>query len=462
MPSEDQRAASRLPRRIEACIEPATVQRFIEGDAANLAIRTKMVYVDTLARFNTILGQDAPTHYRDLTPEHIRKWVVHTQVLRSGVQYRNLIRAFLETIPSSPEPSVIAPLIPTAGRKFRGMAARKRPLPQTYSSEELKAIIQAAPSIRDKALWVTVYASAGRISEVLAMKIRHVKFQTIEVQKTGGGKKVVEKTQLILPESKTQARTLPWMATGVAELKTWLGTRPDADTDDPLWVTRVRDSKTGRPRPLGYAAAQTMWNKHLRPRYKALTGKDLGRIHWLRHTRLTELASTMTSQELCSFAGWSQSSAMPSSYINAAGVTAQVGMNRAENEVPQVTPMLAYTFVKCPMCGAEESEGARHCSHCGAPLSVKAAERLKRQDQLEERVEWLERYISMLGAMESVLTIVEDQDERKREHANIQAELDQLIKHTPYPSGFAKYLPGSTTAASEMQRFRRMMKESPE
>jgi len=38
-------------------------------------------------------------------------------------------------------------------------------------------------------------------------------------------------------------------------------------------------------RVVGYAAAQTMWNKHLRPRYKALTGNDLGRIHWLRHTQ---------------------------------------------------------------------------------------------------------------------------------------------------------------------------------
>jgi len=57
-----------------------------------------------------------------------------------------------------------------------GAKRRDQRLPEILSEEEIKRMVTAAPSIRDKALVSFLYESGARVGELLAMKCRDVVF----------------------------------------------------------------------------------------------------------------------------------------------------------------------------------------------------------------------------------------------------------------------------------------------
>jgi len=386
MAEEPVKPAVPMSSLVESCIDPGEVTRFLEGPAAELAENSKKYYLKSLAKLKRSLDDAGRTHatYRELTADDIRVFLDSIQGLKARDHYRGSVQRFLEWLAEEgrgPDREAIKALERPKRKRFRGLKVRQKPLPGVFSPEDLKAIWQSATSLRDRALLVGLYASGARIGEWLAMNVEHVRFKAFRVKRQDGSEELVEKVRYTLPESKTRSRTLPWMRKSVHEMKAWLAARRakgELRPSDPLWVSRRLDEE-GRPRRLSYQAVNLIWHRQIMPRFEEITGRPLrGTVHWLRHTRLTELASSMTGQELCAFAGWTQASQMASVYINASGVSGQNGMSRAEGEIPATANAVeSFDTQQCPNCGFEESIAARFCSQCGTPLGEKLAKKVE-------------------------------------------------------------------------------------
>ncbi len=111
--------------------------------------------------------------------------------------------------------------------------------------------------------------------------------------------------------------------------------------------------------------------------------------HMLRHTRLTDLATEMTEQELKVFAGWTQDSSMASVYVYLSGRDAEKALLRVygikgyEEGERRAQPLKPST---CPNCGYVNPREAKFCLKCGYPLTSEA---VKEVEKLSESVDEL-------------------------------------------------------------------------
>ena len=106
--------------------------------------------------------------------------------------------------------------------------------------------------------------------------------------------------------------------------------------------------------------------------------------HYLRHTRLTELAKTLTEPELQHFAGWTPSSKMTAVYVHLSGRDVVSSLLRKvyhfeeeeeENSTTKIKPRV------CPVCGYTNPSTAKICLRCGAPLQIEEEEKIKTQKE---------------------------------------------------------------------------------
>lgn len=241
-------------------------------------------------------------------------------------------------------------------RKFAPKKKADVKLPAYLTVEELEMIQRVAKDAKWKAFFAALFASGARPSELVACNVGDAEI------KRG-------RTKWTLRTSKTQPRTLPWVKEGTQELLDWLKIHPGAtDPAAPLFLDRVK----GR---LSYGAADIYFRTHAKPAAEALLGRTLGKpgdkisLHTFRHSRATNLASSLTPSQLGAFFGWSQASKMMNVYVNGTGIAAEDGMRRHYGEPVETEAELAYPVVTCQQCGYGNTDGSRYCSKCGLALA---------------------------------------------------------------------------------------------
>ena len=105
----------------------------------------------------------------------------------------------------------------------------------------------------------------------------------------------------------------------------------------------------------------------------------------LRHSKLTEYATSVPDQVLKNYAGWTPDSPMASKYIHLSGkdVTPAIlkhhGLGKAAEQKPQETSKL------CLRCKHLNQLDNKYCDKCSLALSVEAFEEMQQKEREKEQ-----------------------------------------------------------------------------
>ncbi|WP_048140362.1 site-specific integrase [Methanosarcina horonobensis] len=216
------------------------------------------------------------------------------------------------------------------------------------TSDDVEKLINAASSLRDRALIAFMYESGARRGEFFEIQIKHVVFD-----KNGA--------VVTLPKGKTGARRirLVWSS---GYLRNWIDNHPLRENRDAyVWCSSRDYTKT-----LEYVTFQ---NSLKRFALKAGVQKRVN-MHSFRHAAATRLANDLTEQQLKKYLGWSAGSDMAARYVHLSGKDidqAILKVNGIEIEEEDKTELKT---IRCPRCNEIQND-QEFCFKCGMPLHEK-------------------------------------------------------------------------------------------
>lgn len=247
---------------------------------------------------------------------------------------------------------------------------RKIGLPrQIFTREEIRRMVDAADTQRNRAMVYVGYESGCRAGELLGLDIKD-----IQLDKYGA---------VIRVDGKTGERRIR-LVESVPDLKLWLSMHPVGKPSAPLWWSRNHQR-------MSY---QTWYRNLRRIARRAGIEKDAA-PHLMRHSRATHLAAgVLTEAQMREMFGWTKSSDMPEIYVHLSGrdvdesLLKHYGLNI---EKPQEDILAPKT---CPWCKAVNSPSARYCQNCNAPLDPASAG--KEAEKHASRMEMVDRFFEYL------------------------------------------------------------------
>jgi len=231
-------------------------------------------------------------------------------------------------------------------------------LPEELLTEkEVRALIQAALSPRDRAMIAVLYESGTRIGELALLRLKHVQFDTYGAQ--------------LLVHGKTGSRRVR-IISSVPELTEWLNVHPHRDDPEAyLWVTN-----RGKP-PQHHTITGTLASIAKRAGVKKRANP-----HAFRHARATHLACHLTEAQMKEYFGWVQASKMAAIYVHLSGrdvddaLLKLHGLKR-EDKTEEEGQLQPRTCVRCKTTNPATN---RFCSLCGLPLDGEARTKLLQDD----------------------------------------------------------------------------------
>jgi integrase len=224
------------------------------------------------------------------------------------------------------------------------------PVERMITNEQIRQLVEACTSQRDRALLMYAWDSAARISEILNTKVGDVQFDQYGA--------------VVIVDGKTGRRRVR-LISSVPDMQAWVNQHPlKANPEAPLFVTYRRYGSECRPLNI-----RTVQNT-----LKTI-GKRAGvsnvHPHIIRHARLTDLVKQgFTEMELRMIAGWEKNSAMPEVYIHLSGrdiekkILEKAGIG--QNEERPRDPMAAQI---CPRCKKSNTPDAMFCDRCSMTLN---------------------------------------------------------------------------------------------
>lgn len=336
------RLLERLPDDGAATVAEFMEQLHLQGLSTN-SLGSYADAITSLARIGKPFGE--------LTKKDLVRWVENLEAtcspgtvnLRKILSKRFLRWVLTGELKGGDYPECIAWLKPNPQR---------RSFPKQILSEvEVKHLVDACKTQRDRALVFTGYESGARPGELLTMRIEAVEFDRYGA--------------IIRLDGKTGERRVR-LVQSVPDLKLWLSMHPSGKTPSaPLWPTeRNPNVPVGLRRwqdLLGSLASRAGVNKGINP-------------HLLRHTRATHLACVLTEAQMREFFGWAKNSDMPTVYVHLSGrdcdgtILKHYGIRVEEDR--QALAELAPR--RCPSCMNQNPPSARFCTDCHSPLDLAA------------------------------------------------------------------------------------------
>ena len=120
---------------------------------------------------------------------------------------------------------------------------------------------------------------------------------------------------------------------------------------------------------------------------KADIPENKRRPYNLRHTRLTEVATFMSYEQLNKFAGWKPGSDRAKVYVHLnnddvnQSIRDEYGLKTGKEENQEIT---------CPFCGTENQNQHSECRSCGRPLTLEQEKEVDEKQDVIERLQELE------------------------------------------------------------------------
>lgn len=224
----------------------------------------------------------------------------------------------------------------------------KKTLPEILNEEEVKRMIEASQTARDKCIIALLFDSGIRIGELLNLRIKDVEMDQEPAHITVNGKTGMRR----IPLSFSQ----PYIAN-------YLGTMKDRDLNDPF--LKAIGSWSNLNRTVDRAAVTKVLK---------IAGRRAGikkRIypHLFRHSRASHYANKLTEQQLKVFFGWTGDSRMASTYVHLSGRDIDNAILVANGKQPKEVLMAPKLTVKeCQRCHYENTIESTYCSRCGLAL----------------------------------------------------------------------------------------------
>lgn len=254
------------------------------------------------------------------------------------------------------------------GREYTSGIKIKVPLTNVREEElltedEIKRMMAAATSERDRAIVAVFYSSGARLGEICNANIGDVQLKHYG-------------TSIHITKGKTGARDID-IFIGTPELQNWLNVHPcRSDAGAPLFVTRFK--KGSQFARLSPKAVQSLMQRLA----KAANIPEEKRTnpHAFRHARATNVADFLTNSDMTEMFGWRPGSGMPSVYVHssrkkvAAKLAEHAGVKVPESAKP--TSMVK----QCPNCGCINAANDTTCKYCHSILDEKVARYIKRID----------------------------------------------------------------------------------
>lgn len=212
--------------------------------------------------------------------------------------------------------------------------------------DEALKIVDAAGTLRNKALLASLYDIGCRPAEILKLKVKSVIFDEYGAIITLSGKTGPRRVRTVF---------------STAYLRQWHSCLNDPEA--PLWPSM--NKKAGHDY-LGEDGLCAILKKAV---------KDAGikkRVYpyLFRHSRATHNAGFMTEAQMCEYHGWAQGSKMPGVYVHMSGrdvdnaLLNHYGLKKEDND--KNNPK------RCPRCQEINAMTAGYCVRCGMPLSKDA------------------------------------------------------------------------------------------
>ncbi|MEM5867079.1 MAG: site-specific integrase [Candidatus Aenigmatarchaeota archaeon] len=235
---------------------------------------------------------------------------------------------------------------------------KNKKLPEDLLTEEdIIKLVKSADTPRDKALVFVLYESGCRISEILTLKIKNIKFDDYGA--------------VLVVDGKTGQRRIR-IVSSAPYIKEWLNNYQDSDNPDALLF------------PLRYDQIRYILGKLK----KKCNIKKKVNPHNFRHSRATFLANYLTESQMKQYFGWTQSSEMASVYVHLSGrdidnsLLKLYGIEVKSNDVKTaIKPKICF---RCQEVNPPTNE---FCKKCGNTLDIeKDIERI-REDTKRELVD---------------------------------------------------------------------------
>ncbi|MDV3278758.1 MAG: site-specific integrase [Nitrososphaerales archaeon] len=244
--------------------------------------------------------------------------------------------------------------------------ASEKQEPLFFTDEEVRELIKAADTYRDKAI-ISVAAELGaRVSELLLLRVGDVQFDDAGA--------IVH-----IRRGKTGARTLRLIAS-VDHLARYLEThRFRTDPNAPLWLTL---SPNHLDEPFGWKACSAMIKDVAK---KAAIKKPRVHMYMFRHESATRNAKFLTDSELRLMYGWSMSSRTPATYIHLSGGDLDRKYQAVYSGRPVEPPKPEFAPVICPRCKEKASPGMMYCPKCATPLDLGERAKMAVQEESTKR-----------------------------------------------------------------------------
>jgi integrase len=245
-----------------------------------------------------------------------------------------------------------------------GLVKNGHKLPEELiTQDEVKKIIEAARSPRDRALISLMWETGCRAGEILTLQIKHISFE--------------DNLTRVLVDGKTGPRRIP-VIDSTPYLAEWIENHPfKSDPNSYLWVGI---GTVGRNNMLSYAAFRKMISE---------LGKKIGikkrlNPHNFRHSRSTYLAKHLTEAQMEQYLGWVTGSNMPATYVHLSGRDMDDCILKLNGEKPKhenrVESILSPKT--CPRCTMLNKATGKFCTRCGAVLDIDTA--IKMQDEMKK------------------------------------------------------------------------------
>ncbi len=252
------------------------------------------------------------------------------------------------------------------------------------TADELERVRYQCKLIRDRAIVETLYETAFRPHEFLSLKKNNIKFDN-------------STTSVYLENGKTGSRRVLVINAGPL-LANWIENHPLKDRDAPLWVDMSRNTQD---KPLKWAG----FNRLIKRLVKNAGVQKSISPYLFRHTRLTELANTLTEAQLCEFAGWTLGSKMSAMYVHLSGRNVDDAILKAHGLQKQETAQIGKTPMKCPRCDNMSEASASTCRNCGLALTLEAAR--DKVEELDDMKEVIDSQGQLLGKQETIINLLE-------------------------------------------------------
>lgn len=337
-------------------------------------IRDKRIYkyIITLPKVLEVLNKD----FDKATKDDMQRFVIWLEKSDyaewTKKDYKIAIKKFYKTMFGDGEE------YPDVVKKIKtNMKNRRNKLPEEIlTQKDIKKVVEVTWNIRDKALVSVLYESGARISELLALQIKHVTFSD-------------SIAKITVPNfCKTGLRKIP-LVTSVPALSNWIENHPFRNNQNSyVWVNLSNSQTPNKPINYGYV------NSLLKDLGKKAGVKKPLNPHSFRHARATHLATRLTEAQMKEFFGWTQASEMASIYVHLSGrdvdnAILQIhGLKKPEQsrEDGELEPK------KCVRCGKLNEVTTKICCNCGLALNIETAmnyskEREQVTNMLEELIE---------------------------------------------------------------------------